>query len=41
VTARTAAAIGAALAGVAVAAGAFGAHGLKGRLEPDLLETFV
>jgi len=32
--------LGAALAGAAVAAGAFGAHGLRGRLDPDLLETF-
>lgn len=39
-TARTATVLGAALAGAAVAAGAFGAHGLKGRLEPGLLETF-
>lgn len=33
-------AIGALLAGVAVAAGAFGAHGLEGRVSPDRLETF-
>ena len=33
-------ALGAALAGVAVAAGAFGAHGLRGRLEPDMLAVF-
>ena len=40
-TARAAMVLGAALAGVAVAAGAFGAHGLRGRLAPDLLETFA
>jgi uncharacterized membrane protein YgdD (TMEM256/DUF423 family) len=34
-------ACGAALAGTAVAAGAFGAHGLEGRLAPDLLEVFA
>lgn len=33
-------AIGAVLAAVAVAAGAFGAHGLEGRVSPDRLETF-
>lgn len=33
-------AIGALLAGLAVAAGAFGAHGLEGRVSPDRLETF-
>ena len=32
--------IGAALAAVGVALGAFGAHGLQGRLEPELLEIF-
>lgn len=32
--------VGAVSAFVAVAAGAFGAHGLRGRLEPGLLETF-
>jgi uncharacterized membrane protein YgdD (TMEM256/DUF423 family) len=31
---------GAVLAGVAVAAGAFGAHGLEGRVSPDRIETF-
>ncbi len=39
-TARAAMVLGAALAGAAVAAGAFGAHGLRGRLDPDLLEIF-
>lgn len=33
-------ALGAVLAGVGVAAGAFGAHGLEGRVEPRLLEVF-
>lgn len=33
-------AIGAVLAAIAVAAGAFGAHGLEGRVSPDRLETF-
>jgi uncharacterized membrane protein YgdD (TMEM256/DUF423 family) len=33
-------ALGALLAGLAVAAGAFGAHGLEGRVSPDRLETF-
>lgn len=33
-------ATGAVLAGLAVAAGAFGAHGLRGRLAPDDLATF-
>jgi uncharacterized membrane protein YgdD (TMEM256/DUF423 family) len=33
-------AIGAALAGLAVAAGAFGAHALKERLDPELLQIF-
>lgn len=37
---RTFAALGALFAGLAVAAGAFGAHGLKARLAPDLLEVF-
>lgn len=37
---RTFAVLGALLAGLAVAAGAFGAHGLKARLAPDLLEVF-
>ena len=32
--------LGAVLAGVAVAAGAFGAHGLRDRLAPDMLEIF-
>lgn len=32
--------IGAVLAGLGVAAGAFGAHGLEGRVTPDRLETF-
>jgi uncharacterized membrane protein YgdD (TMEM256/DUF423 family) len=40
VTARTAATIGALLAGLAVAAGAFGAHALRNRLEPHDLEIF-
>jgi uncharacterized membrane protein YgdD (TMEM256/DUF423 family) len=31
---------GAILAGLGVAAGAFGAHGLEGRVEPSLLEVF-
>jgi len=31
---------GAVLAGLGVAAGAFGAHGLEGRVSPDRLETF-
>lgn len=31
---------GSLLAGLAVAAGAFGAHGLEGRVSPDRLETF-
>ena len=39
-TARAAMVLGAALAGAAVAAGAFGAHGLRARLDPDLLEIF-
>ena len=33
-------ALGAVLAGLAVAAGAFGAHGLRDRLAPDLLAVF-
>ncbi len=33
-------ATGAVLAGLAVAAGAFGAHGLEDRVSPDRLETF-
>ena len=37
---RTFVALGALFAGLAVAAGAFGAHGLKGRLAPDMLEVF-
>ena len=37
---RTFFALGAALAGIAVAAGAFGAHGLRARLEPDMLAVF-
>lgn len=37
---RTFFAIGALLALVGVAAGAFGAHGLKSRLEPDMLAVF-
>jgi uncharacterized membrane protein YgdD (TMEM256/DUF423 family) len=32
--------IGSVLAGAAVAAGAFGAHALKGRIEPELLAAF-
>ena len=32
--------IGSALAGIAVAVGAFGAHALKGRVETQLLEVF-
>jgi uncharacterized membrane protein YgdD (TMEM256/DUF423 family) len=39
-TARTAATLGALLAGVAVAAGAFGAHALRARLAPRDLEIF-
>ena len=31
---------GAVLAGLAVAAGAFGAHGLEGRVSPERIETF-
>jgi uncharacterized membrane protein YgdD (TMEM256/DUF423 family) len=33
--------IGSVFAGTAVAAGAFGAHGLRGSLEPRLLEAFA
>ncbi len=33
-------ALGALLAGLGVALGAFGAHGLRGRLEPELLAIF-
>ena len=33
-------ALGAALAGIGVAIGAFGAHGLQGRVTPDLLSVF-
>jgi uncharacterized membrane protein YgdD (TMEM256/DUF423 family) len=33
-------ALGSLLAGTAVAAGAFGAHALRGRLAPDLLDAF-
>jgi uncharacterized membrane protein YgdD (TMEM256/DUF423 family) len=32
--------LGALLAGIAVAAGAFGAHALRARLEPDMLAVF-
>lgn len=32
--------LGAILGGLAVAAGAFGAHGLRGRIEPRMLEIF-
>jgi uncharacterized membrane protein YgdD (TMEM256/DUF423 family) len=39
-TARTAATIGAIFAGLTVAAGAFGAHALRNRLEPRDLEIF-
>src|SRR5262245_11108532 len=37
---RTFLGLGATLAGLAVAAGAFGAHGLRGRLSPDMLAVF-
>ena len=37
---RTFVALGALFAALAVAAGAFGAHGLRGRLAPDMLEVF-
>jgi len=33
-------AVGSALAGTAVAAGAFGAHGLRGRVDAELLDVF-
>lgn len=32
--------LGAALAGLGVALGAFGAHGLRGRVAPDLLDAY-
>jgi len=37
---RTFLALGALSAGIAVAAGAFGAHGLRARISPDLLAVF-
>lgn len=37
---RTFFTLGALSAGIAVAAGAFGAHGLRARLDPDLLAVF-
>ncbi|MGH7896072.1 MAG: DUF423 domain-containing protein [Candidatus Binatia bacterium] len=37
---RTFIALGALLAGLAVAAGAFGAHGLRNRLTPEMLAVF-
>ena len=37
---RTFFALGALFAGLAVAAGAFGAHGLRGRLDADMLAIF-
>ncbi|MFB3819680.1 MAG: DUF423 domain-containing protein [Candidatus Methylomirabilales bacterium] len=37
---RTFLVLGAVLAGVAVAAGAFGAHGLRARLPPEMLAAF-
>jgi uncharacterized membrane protein YgdD (TMEM256/DUF423 family) len=37
---RTFIALGAVLAGLSVAAGAFGAHGLRGVLQPDMLANF-
>jgi len=37
---RTFFALGALFAGLAVAAGAFGAHGLRGRLDADMLAVF-
>jgi uncharacterized membrane protein YgdD (TMEM256/DUF423 family) len=37
---RTFGALGAVLAGLAVAAGAFGAHGLRSPLDPDMLAVF-
>lgn len=33
--------LGSILAGLSVAAGAFGAHGLEGRIEPSLLDVFA
>lgn len=39
-TARLFVGLGAASAGIGVAAGAFGAHGLSSRLEPRMLEVF-
>lgn len=33
--------LGSVLAGIAVAAGAFGAHGLRGKIDPALLEAFT
>ena len=39
-TSRTRVALGAALAGLAVAAGAFGAHALRARLAPGDLQVF-
>ena len=37
---RTFLALGALSAGLAVVAGAFGAHGLRGRLSPDMMAVF-
>lgn len=37
---RTLIALGALLAGISVAAGAFGAHGLRGALSTDMLANF-
>jgi uncharacterized membrane protein YgdD (TMEM256/DUF423 family) len=37
---RTFLALGALMAGLAVAAGAFGAHGLRNRLSPEMLAVF-
>jgi uncharacterized membrane protein YgdD (TMEM256/DUF423 family) len=37
---RAAAAAGALLGGIGIAAGAFGAHALKARLDPDMLAVF-
>lgn len=39
-TARLAAVLGAAMAGIGVALGAFGAHALRARLEPRALEIY-
>ncbi|WP_022836146.1 DUF423 domain-containing protein [Salisaeta longa] len=39
-TARLFLIVGSVLAGLAVAAGAFGAHGLDGRVSPDRIATF-